>query len=242
MPTTAQQLVNSAMEVIGRLGPGRTPGASESGVGLLYLNRLIDASNINRGNIYSLQLDTYTLVAGTQAYTIGATGVFVAPRPIRIEIANVLLTSGSSVVRRKLNLLNDYQWAAKQFLTASGLPEDLYNDADYPLSTYKFYPIPSQAYQFETYTWQQFGALASLATTISVTPGYEEYWIYSLAARLASVFGVVMPDDAKEILIAARAAVMSLNCISPRMRSDSDLPGVRGRRFYGWLDGYTGGE
>lgn len=237
----ALDIIYQALRIIGFSRAGQTASPEAFADGLAALNRLIDSSNIKRGSIYMMQIDTYTLVAGTQAYTIGPGGDFDAANPVRISRANMLLPSGSSVVRRKLNLLDDKQWAAKKFLAARGLPYDLYNDNDNPLSVYSFYPIPSQAYQFETYTWKLAGAIATTDTLIAVSPGYYEWWLYELAARLAPIFGMKLPDDAAVILADARAAVRSMNCPSPRIRSNGDLPGGGGRNF-NWLDLSDGGE
>lgn len=80
-----------------------------------------------------------------------------------------------------------------------------------------------------------------IATLIQIPPGYYEYWLYSLAIRLAAPFGrtpsattIAAYDEAKE-------AVQSLNSVSPRTRADGDLPGGGGG-LYNWLSGEVDDE
>ncbi len=242
---TVQDLITEALAEIVAVPAGDTPPAEDLATGLAVLKRMVDASNVHRGNIATERIDVWPLIAATQTYTIGVdpagvlTPTFAAVRPVRIERANIIIGSGTSAVRRPLNLLDDTQWAAKSYQTASGLPFDLYNDEAYPLSTYFLYPIPADTYHLETYTWQQF-AQSALADKLAIPPGYLEFWLYGLAVRLAPIFGKAPSPTTVTLFAEAREAVAALNCPSPRIRSDRDLQTVRGREFYGWLDGYQG--
>lgn len=232
MSLTVLDLITEGLEEITASSPGETLETADQAKALAVLIRMVEASNVNRANIASLRVDTWTLTPNVQTYTIGPAGHFTTARPINIERANLILTTG---VRRKLNLLDDDQWAAKKYLAATGPPLDLYNDGNYPASTYSFYPKPDQAYQFETYTWQQF-AQTTVGDVLAIPPGYYEFWLYSLAIRLCGPFGKTAPATTIELFNEARAAVQSLNCTSPRMATDGDLPGGRGG-LYNWMSG-----
>lgn len=246
MPSlTVQDLIQDALEEIMAVPAGDTAGTPDLTKGLAVLKRMVDAQNIDRGNISCLRRDTRTLVAGTQSYTIGidpaavpVVATFAAVRPIRIERANVLVTSAGGTTYEPLNLLTLPEWAAKTDRSTRSRPLDLYNDLASPLSTWYFDPIPDAAYVIETWTWQQF-AYAALADVLIVPPGYYEYWVLGLAIRLAAAFGKEPRATTAALFIEARANVQALNAPSPRMRSDADLcdDDARGRR--GWLNGYT---
>lgn len=227
--STVLDLITESLEEIGARAAGDVLDANDQAKALTVLKRMVAASNINRGNIATLRHDLWTLVAGTQTYTIGidpatipVVAAFVGPRPIKIERANVLVTAGGTTEHRKLNLLDTDQWAAKGILSTQTTPEDLYNDAAYPLSTYYFDPIPDAPYVIETWTWQQFAQ--SLVTDIlAIPPGYQTYWTLGLALQLCAPFGRTAAPTTIKFYEDAKAEVMSLNCPSPRIRSDGDL-------------------
>lgn len=243
MPSlTVLDLITEALEEIGASAAGEPLTTDDQAKALAVLKRLVLSSNINRGNIATLRIDNWTLTNGKQKYTIGIDPAaapivadFVAVRPIRIERANVLLSAGGTTVRRKLDLLEDYQWAAKAFQNINSIPLELYNDAAYPLSTYYFYPIPDQNYVIETYTWQEF-AQAAVTDVLAIPPGYYEYWMYSAAIRLCGPFGRTPGPTTVEMYNQVRGDVMALNTPSPRIRSDSGLESLWGGT-YNWLTG-----
>lgn len=238
----ASDLITDALvELGGVIAAGDPLTTVDGAMGLRVLNRLIDSSNINRGNIFTERVDTWNTVIGQQQYTIGIdpagllTPNLNAVRPIRLTRANLLLTSGSNTVRRKIELLTDPQWRSKAVQNVSGMPIELYNDGANPLSTYWIYMVPDQVYAFETYSWQQFAQIAALTTVVQIPAGYQEYWTLGLAIRCASPFGKEPKATTLAMYAEARADVMRLNAMSPVMCCDSDLD--RDGGLYNWMSG-----
>lgn len=236
---TGTALVTDALEEIGALAAGDVIPAGDGAKGLLALNRMIDSQGIDRAMIYTSRIDLLSLTGGKQKYTIGidpsggSSADFNITRPVRIDRANLLLTTGGSVVRRPLNLLSDGQWAAKTFQAVSGPSADVYNDGSYPLSTLYFYPIPDQAYGYEQYSWQQFGQLVALTDNILIPPGYYEYWVYGLAMRLAAAFGRQVPATTAQFFSESRAMIRRTNSKAPHIYSE----GESGTGLYNWRSG-----
>lgn len=178
---------------------------------------------------------THLIMAAAVPALTGAAYILNAPvRPVRIERANIVLSSTGSPVYLPLNLIDDKQQAAKGIRDVQSIPRDLYNEGGYPLSTYRFDPIPDQAYGLETWTWQQF-AQSALSDVLVIPPGYYEYWMYALAMRLAAVFGVEPKVTTAELYAQASAEVMAQNAKSPRIRCDGDLPSSGGT--FDWRTG-----
>jgi hypothetical protein len=245
---TAQTIIYRALREVGRLnGAGQTASPEALADGLDALNGLIDAQNIQRGNILNERADLYTLAIGKQAYTIGVdplgivTADFQVSRPIRLSRVNVLLTTGSNPVYRKVRILTPAQWGARQYRRVESIPFEMYPDYADPISTWQFYPYPDQAYQIEVWSWQQVGPIATLATALAIPPGYYEYYLYSLALRLASPYQKEISATTMALYQQARADVMSLNAPSPRQRTDGDLNSA-GRGLYNWMDGLVDNE
>ena len=309
-PVSASDLITEALEELRAMTAGDALNATDAAKGLSCLNRQIDTYNIGKGNLFAERLDTYTLTIGKQKYTVGTdpAGVLVAdltgPRPVRLSRANLLLSSASNTVRRKINLFTDEQWWSKAAQNIAGLPLDLYNDRGNPLSTWWFYMVPDKAYVIETYSWQQGAAIpptigvgtvttigtavtwvsgpqftsaqqgagilingvtyvvqtytnattlaltasagtqalavpyvtGGIASLIVVPQGYYEHHLYSLVMRLAGPFGVTPSESSIELWRDAKEAVQALNALSPRIRSDGDLPSA-GEGLYNWLSG-----
>jgi hypothetical protein len=239
---TVLELVRSSLRLIGRLGPGRGAGPSELTDALLVLNSMLDAWNTDRLSIYSIERDTYTLVPGQQAYTIGPGGQFAAPRPAKIENASILvLDNPSAPVERGLRLLDAEQWAQIPVKSiASTIPTDLYNDRAAPVATLSLFPIPSTANQLILSVYRALSAVL-LTDTVTFPPGYADAVRYGLACRLAPEWNLLIRPDVAAYAVEARAAIQLVNAPSPRMISDGGLGGTQHRRsssFDGRVNGY----
>lgn len=215
----AQDLINLSAKALGALKPGQSLNADELADGLLFLNLLIDSSNTSKANIYCESVAQYPTAANTQSYTIGPGGVWNTTRPQRIVQANMLLPS-SPTVRKPLDIWGRKRWGAVRLQQVYTYPAALYCDYNDPLATIYFVPIPDAVYQIELYMWQLNAALASLSTTISVPPGYEEFWQYNLAERIAATLEVEIPAKVTELARQSRANIMRMNLKSPQVRSD----------------------
>jgi hypothetical protein len=174
---TAWDLIYRALREVGRIRPGVTPNPETLVDGLACFNGMVDAQNINRGNIFTERSDLYTLTIGQQAYTIGidptgqTTANFSVVRPIRLTRVNVLLpaTGPNGPIYRKVKIRTAAQWGARQYRRVESIPFEIYPDYADPLSTWLFYPYPDQAYQIEVWSWQQAAQCGPVTGTGTVT-------------------------------------------------------------------------
>src|SRR5262249_19607358 len=101
-------------------------------------------------------------LSGAASYTIGqdpsgaVVADFDAPRPQWIERANILMP-GIPVVPHPLAIVDALGWAAaaRGDATHPTVPDILYNDRAYPLSTLFLSGAPAAGYQLELFTWLQ---------------------------------------------------------------------------------------
>src|ERR1017187_2707176 len=112
MSTNVQSLLNLSLTLVGRLGAGRTAGAAESLVALNIANNLLDSWSTKRLTVFTVNLNTWPLVAGTESYTIGPAGTFNGVRPTVIESANIVATVEASTAHFPLRILGQKEWAA----------------------------------------------------------------------------------------------------------------------------------
>jgi hypothetical protein len=241
---TGADLITDALCELSVYPAGDTVSAPDLATGLRYLNRLIDKSSAQRATIYASQYDLLTLTPAQQSYTIGvdpagvATPNFATARPVRIERANLLITS---TVRRQIDPIEMPEWARIRYQNVSGPPRKVYNDRGFTTGFAKlfFYPIPDAAYQWEMYSWKQNATLAATSTAIDYPPGYAEWWLYHLALRLAAPFGKTPSEATIELARTAAETVAALNSPSPRLAAMTDgMIGDAGASgLYNWLDG-----
>jgi hypothetical protein len=215
---TCLDVVTDALQEIGVYAPGEVPSGADAEFARGKLNRILGTFNAQKLWAYASVIASYDLVASTQSRTIGPTGNYVVtPRPVRILNAN--LVNGST--RTPIEVRDSAWWMNITNRSITGLPTHLYYETSNPNGTLYFWPIPdSSSYDVELETRVVLSELASLATTFTFPPGYQEALTLSLAEGLCAPFG--RPLDAKlaEDARRARAAVQSLNSRPPRINLD----------------------
>jgi hypothetical protein len=205
------------------IGPGRTPSPAQFQDALDELARLTGSLNCDRLNIYSNQRWEFPLQTGQKTYTIGAdptgetTADFNAPRPQGIESANIIYPGGSQEGRYPLALITVLQWSkiCMQDLPQS-IPEALYNDRAYPLSTLYLFGQPMEGCRLELFYWLLIPTFQSVSDVVLLPPGYEDALVLNLAVRLAPHFQRnAVPPDVREDAQKALLRLESINAPQP---------------------------
>jgi hypothetical protein len=189
MPT-ALEMIRRSMRLINVLAAGEAPVAQEQNDGLTTLNAMLDSWSINKLNVYALQEDTHTLVAGTATYTIGSGATINTDRPLEIQRAFVR----RGTVDYPLDIIGDKYYAEVPDKTVTGTPEELYYNPLYPNGSITLFPVPDVAYTLHIYQWEQLQSFTSLTTSLSLPPGYENAIVYNLAVDMAPEYGVEAPS------------------------------------------------
>jgi hypothetical protein len=194
MSVTLNTIAYQALRDLGCLRPGQTTSADVLSDILYQANQLIDAWLIDRFLVYTIAINAYTLTAGTQIYTIGPTVSapnIVAPRPTRIEYANIILNTVSPPVRQSVEILrDDKQWGRIRVQQIPfAIPLKLYYDMGFSTTdghgTIYLWPGPQSSYQLELFTWQQLQSFPSGTTPLIFPPGYQRLIQKNLAVEIA---------------------------------------------------------
>ena len=199
------------------LGPQRTPSPAQYQDAIEELNRLVGSLNCDRLFIYSQTNAVFPLNGGTR-YTIGASADpnivpdFDAPRPQFIEAASIVTSISEPILRYPLVVIGDLQWAKIGLLSIPNtIPEFLYNDRGYPLSTLYLWGQPMAGYLLELFYWQLVPQFVTPDDQVLLPPGYEDALVLNLAVRMAPHFQRQVPPDVRED---ARKALMRLESIN----------------------------
>jgi hypothetical protein len=177
------------------LGPQRTPSPAQFQDAIDELNRLTGSLNCDRLFIYSIARDEYPLDPPKMTYTIGIPTDpsevvdFVAQRPQLIESANIIFNQGNPNVRSPLGLASDREWAQISVQEMpNSIPDVIYNDRAYPVSTLYLWGQPMAGQILELFTWVQVPAFQNLTDQVLLPLQYEDTLVLNLAVRLVSHF------------------------------------------------------
>jgi hypothetical protein len=190
MATTVRDIVTDAEQEIGVLAAGEVASAADAEIGFKSLNSLLDQWAAERLQIYAITRTEWTIVSGTEEYTVGAAGDVNIARPVYIDHVNFIDTSPSDEIEYELQPLTDDAWSRVPIKDLeSPFPTSWFYNPTYPLGTLTFWPVPtSSTIKGVIYHPTAVAEFASLATTVALPPGYRRMLIKNLAVDLASPF------------------------------------------------------
>ncbi len=184
---TVGDVITASLKDLGVLAAGEVPTAQDSADCLDGLNRLIDQWAAERLMIYTETRTTWTIVSGTQTYTVGVGGTVNIAWPSYIEHVNFQDTSVTPTLEYQMQPLTDDAWSKlPQRTLQSPFPTCWYFDYAFPLANLSLWPVPtSSTLQGVIYAPTAVTQFTSTATTISLPPGYWRMLVKNLAAEMA---------------------------------------------------------
>ena len=235
-------LIASSLRLIGVLASGETPSGQEQLDGLLILQQMMDSWQAERLNIYTININEFPLVPGTQTYTLGTGGTLNMARPAKIERMSVVwLANPAQPLELPLDMVTDGGWQAVPIkLISSTLPTIVYDDGAFPFRNLSFWPIPTIVDNVRIYSWSPLTTF-DLVTDITFPPGYLKAIRYALAVDLAPEFGSAVPQEVAAQAILEKAKLKSMN--APLIESFCDPAIVNPRSLkYNWISDSPAGR
>lgn len=220
---TALSIITDALLEIGAIDPGTTVDSTEANDALRTLNRLMETLSNARAFAY-FDDEISLALTGQASFTVGPSGDVVDLRPITVESATVVLNSITYPVR----VYTVQQWDSIAFKTETGsLPSAIYYEGTMPNGTVHLWPL-STGCTINIRALTLVNSFATLATSLSMPPGYEEALIKNLAVLIApqysdSNLSPVTVSKAKSAL----AYIERANTVIPKLSLDYRLPGLR---------------
>ena len=185
-PISAYDLITTAMRKMGVLAAGETPSADEANTGLQALNDVIETFNLQNLALTGGLPATFTTTAGLNTYTIGVGGTWNGQRPVSIFSAYCTLTG----VDFPIALWSLEEWMNEPVKsTQQPIIERMVYVNSSPLGNVILWPTPSQAVSVTLNYEDEISQVASLATTLTLPPGYARALQYAVAVELQSEFG-----------------------------------------------------
>lgn len=212
---TFTDLATDALTDLGVIAAGETPETDDITNALRAMNRLLDQWAAERLNIYTVTATDWSIVSGTQTYSVGAGATVNIPRPIYIDHITFKYTPATIPIELPMQKLTDDEWAAQPIKTlTSTLPQAFYYNPTYPLGTLKLWPIPTNppsALTGTLYAPQQVGEFAAVTTVVSLPPGYRRMIVKNLAVEMAPSYQRNLPQELRDAAVDAKSVVKRSN-------------------------------
>jgi len=187
---------------------------------------------------FQSDVSLHTLVVSTNPQTIGIGGNINTDRPVKIENAGLIISGQDAEYPITVVFSVDEYARVRDKVAEAAQPTMLYYDAAFPLGKIYLKPVPSAANTLVLYRWSPFTAIATVGTTVTLPPGYEEAFDYNLAKRLAAGGFGRMTALALDIARDSLDRIKSLNVQIPVLRSHAiSITGGdtgRGDIYSGW--------
>lgn len=221
---TAQDLLYRSMRLAGIVThAGRTPSTYELEDARQLLNTMLDEWNAQRLAVYQTVRREFTLNANTASVTLGPDADWIAPRPVKIESAGIVV-NGIETPLSPLDNSEFAEWTTKS--ETAQTPAAYYDDGSFPLRRLYFLPVPTQACTVALYVWQQLSAVSALTDTANLPPAYAAAVTWNLALQLSAMprNGQPAPPPDGRIVEQARISLGSLKRLNlPRPKISQQL-------------------
>lgn len=229
MATSAGDIINGSLRLIGMLAEGETPSAETSADALSAMNQMIESWNTERLSIFSTQDQVFTWPATVISRTMGPTGDFVGNRPILID-DSTYFRDPSTGISYGIKIINQQQYDGIALKTVrSTYPQVLWINMSYPDIEMYIYPVPTRDLEWHFISVEELSRPATLATTLSFPPGYLRAFRYNLAVELAPEFGVEPSPTVVRIAMTSKRNLKRINNPDDLMALPYTIVGTRQR-------------
>ena len=209
--TSAGDLINGSLRLLGVLAEGETPSAETSQDALVAMNQMIQSWNTERLAVFSTQDQVVTWPPGQRFRTLGPTGDIVANRPVAIDDSTYFKDPATGI-SYGLKLINQQQYNGIAVKTVtSTYPQVLWVNMTYPDIEMYVYPVPTKVLEFHVVSVDELTQPANLATDLAFPPGYLRCFRYNLACELAPEFGTEPSRQVSRIAMTSKRNLKRIN-------------------------------
>ena len=235
--TSAADLINGSLRLIGQLAEGEVPSNETSQDALAAMNQMLDSWSTERLAVYSTQDQVFTWPAVTISRTLGPTGDFVGTRPVLLDDATYF-RDASTNVSYGLRMINQQQYNGIAVKTVrSTYPQVMWVNMTHPDIELYVYPVPTRDLEFHFVSVEPLSQPATLTTDLSFPPGYLRAFRYNLAMELAPEFGIEPSTQVQRIAMASKRNLKRINAPDDIMSMPYSMMATR-RRFNIYTGGY----
>lgn len=180
-------------------------------------------------------VESFSLVANQQSYTIGTGGNFNTIRPD--IITNQWIHDTVSGLDYPVGIYTKEQYDAIPLKSIAAIPQWFYYDPQYPLGVIYLFPTSSvSSYQLTIESRKPIMQFALLTTAMALPGEYIKAIKYLLADELAPEYGFTIPQDMQQKIADSRKIIKRKNLNRVVATFDGGLCKQRvGNIVSGWL-------
>jgi hypothetical protein len=209
--TTAGDIINGSLRLLGVLAEGETPSSETAQDALFAMNQMVQSWNTERLSVFSTQDQVVTWPASTLSRTLGPTGNIVGLRPVLVDDATYFRDPANGI-SYGLKLINQQQYNGIAVKTVtSTYPQVMWVNMTYPDIEMYVYPVPTRALEFHIVSVEELSQPANLATDLAFPPGYLRAFRYNLACEIAPEFGVEPSRQVQRIAMTSKRNLKRIN-------------------------------
>lgn len=200
---------------LGAIAPGEGITDAEETDAFGRLNQMVATWSTEQLTVYTVIHQSFTLTAGTDAYTLGAAGSLETAGgvvPVRITSAASVSGNFRSPVK-VVSFQTLTEMASDPLASTSVLAKLLAADNGWPSIGVRVFPMPAASPgSLQLDYWTAITAFAGVGSTVSLPPGFEAALHWSLAVELWPQYA--RPGNSIDIIAAnatkAKAAIVAL--------------------------------
>ncbi len=208
MAISGTQLITYALNLIGELGTGQTFSTSDGTTCLPELNSIIDNASIQEEMATSVVIATQATTGLVDNYTLST-------RVVKIVSASWNIFDVDGTLSYPMQILNAVEWNAMDMFDKSAYtakPTKLFYDRGYPNGKIYLVGTPNTSNGIVTYVaWAAQTQFATVSTSNTLNPGYEEWLKSELAIRIAPIYKRDISDSLRAMNIEAKGEIRKLN-------------------------------
>ena len=205
--TTAQDIIQDALERIKVYAPGETISDADAERALTRLNDMLDSWSNESLACFANVEQSSALTIGKNSYTIGSGGDFNVTRPLDILVGpGAAYLQDSNGNNFDVNVVTQDRWnqiGNRGTTITSNIPDTLFYDPQYPLGTINIFPTPNLAYMLFWDSRLQLTEFSTLTTTASLPPGYLKALKDNLAIEVWPYFKADGSSPSQDLIAAA---------------------------------------
>jgi hypothetical protein len=187
--TTAGDIINGSLRLLGVLAEGEVPSAETSQDALNAMNQMIDSWNTERLSVFSTQDQVFTWPSGLLSRTLGPTGDFVGNRPVLLDDSTYFKDPGTGV-SYGIKFINQQQYNGIAVKTVtSTYPQVIFVNMTFPDIEMYIYPRPTRDLEWHFISVEELTKPATLATNCIFRPAICVRSATTLACEMAPEFG-----------------------------------------------------
>ncbi len=227
--TTAGDLINGSLRLLGVLAEGETPSAETSQDALFAMNQMIQSWNTERLSVFSTQDQVKMWPSSTISRTFGPSGDFIGNRPILLDDSTYFRDPASGI-SYGIKFINQQQYDGIAVKTVtSTYPQVMWVNMSYPDIEMYVYPVPTKTLEFHFISVEELTQPVNLATDLAFPPGYLRCFRYNLACELAPEFGVEPSRQVQRIAMTSKRNIKRINNPDDIMALPYSIVGTRQR-------------